>query len=136
MRIKRVTILTVFKERKEYLIKILLLTYIFSYIGATYNHTMDLLKYGLFPYQNVSIILNIYWTMLTLLDFLAIVVLFFHIDLGLIFYGLIIISDVIVNYSFMILTKGIWSWINFGQISQMLFLVIYLSTFHYIFVWY
>lgn len=136
MSFKKVTLLSIFKTKKEYLVKLLLLIYIFSFLGATYNHTMDLIKYGLFPYQrlnnNVSLLLNIYWTMLTAFDFLAIIVLFYYIDLGLLLFGLIILSDVIVNYTFMISTKGILSVINFGQISQMLFLLIYLCTFYYI----
>jgi hypothetical protein len=134
--LKRVTLLNVFKTKKEYLLKLLLLFYIFSFLGATYNHTMDLVKYGLFPYQklnnNVSLLLNIYWTMLTIFDFLAIIVLFYYIDIGLLLYGLIILSDVIINYTFMISTKGILSIVNFGQICQMLFLIIYLCTFYYI----
>ena len=136
MSLKRVTLLNVFKTKKEYLLKLLLLFYIFSFLGATYNHTMDLVKYGLFPYQklnnNVSLLLNIYWTMLTIFDFLAIIVLFYYIDIGLLLYGLIILSDVIINYTFMISTKGILSIVNFGQICQMLFLIIYLCTFYYI----
>ena len=117
MSLKRVTLLNVFKTKKEYLLKLLLLFYIFSFLGATYNHTMDLVKYGLFPYQklnnNVSLLLNIYWTMLTIFDFLAIIVLFYYIDIGLLLYGLIILSDVIINYTFMISTKGILSIVNF-----------------------
>ena len=132
----KVTLLNVFNTKKEYLVKLLLLVYIFSFLGATYNHTMDLVKYGLFPYQklnnNVSLLLNIYWTMLTIFDFLAIIVLFYYIDIGLLLYGLIILSDVIINYTFMISTKGILSIVNFGQICQMLFLIIYLCTFYYI----
>jgi hypothetical protein len=130
---KKVTIIKVFKERNEYLIKAILIIYILSFLGATYNHTMDLVNYGLFPYQklnpNVSLFLNIYWTMLTIIDLLAIILLIFYIDMGLLMYGLIILSDVIINYSFMISTKGLWSWINFGQISQLLFLIFYLCTF-------
>ena len=136
MNTRRITIKDVFKRKDEYLIKILLLIYILSFLGATYNHIMDLFKYGLFPYQkinqNVSLFLNIYWTMLTLFDFIAILVLVFFIDIGLLLYGIIIISDVIINYSFILSTMGIWDLINFGQISQMLFLIVYICTSCYI----
>ena len=97
---------------------------------------MDLKTYGLFPYQrlndNVSLLLNIYWTLLTLIDPMAIVLFFFYIDLGLLVYALVLLSDVIVNYCFMISTKGLFSWINFGQINQLIFLIFYLATAYYI----
>ncbi len=97
---------------------------------------MDLLTYELFPYQrlntSVPLWLNVYWTVLTLIDPLAIVLLVWFIDVGLVLYGVVIISDVLINYWFMITTKGLFSWVNFGQISQLLFLIFYLATVRYI----
>jgi len=97
---------------------------------------MDLFTYGLFPYQRLNTIvplwLNIYRTVLTLIDPLAIVLLVWFIDVGLVLYGVVIISDVLINYWFMITTKGLVSWVNFGQISQLLFLIFYLATVRYI----
>jgi len=126
----------VFSTKKNYMVKILLIVYVLSFLGATYNHAMDLVTYGLFPYQrlnsSVPLWLNIYWTVLTLIDSLAIVLLVWFIDVGLVLYGVVIISDVLINYWFMITTKGLFSWVNFGQISQLLFLIFYLATVRYI----
>ncbi len=129
---RRVSVKDVFSVKKSYALKIMLIIYLLSFLGATYNHAMDLIKYGLFPYQrlnsNVPVWLNIYWTLLTFIDPLAIVLLLYFIDVGLVLYGVVIVSDVLINYWFMISTKGLFSWINFGQISQLLFLIFYLAT--------
>ena len=129
---RRVSIKDVFSVKKSYTLKILLIIYLLSFLGATYNHVMDLIKFGFFPYQrlnsNVPVWLNIYWTLLTLVDPLAIVLLLYFIDVGLVLYGMVIVSDVLINYWFMISTKGLSSLMNFGQISQLLFLIFYLAT--------
>lgn len=118
------------------MVKILLIIYLLSFLGATYNHAVDLFTYGLFPYQrlnsNVPPWLNIYWTVLTFVDPLAMALLLYCIDVGLVMYGVVIISDVCINFWFMITTKGLFSWVNFGQISQLLFLIFYLATVWYI----
>jgi hypothetical protein len=133
---KHISIYQIFTRDNYFLLKGILIIYIVSYIGATYNHLTDVLRYGVFPYQklnqHVSLSLNIYWTLLTLADPLAIIILFLSIDIGLIIYGLIIISDVIINYAFIISNYGLFSWINFGQICQILFMFFYLFTVHYI----
>lgn len=133
---KRVSLLGVFSAKDARLLKFFLIVYVASFLGATYNHAMDLILHGLFPYQRlndaVSPLLNAYWTLLILADPLAIVLLFISIDLGLVAYGLVILTDVIINYTFMISTKGILGVINFGQISQMLFLMFYLCTVRYL----
>lgn len=129
---RRVSVKDIFTVKKSYVLKILLIIYLLSFLGATYNHAMDLIKYGLFPYQrlnsNVPVWLNIYWTLLTIFDPLAIIFLLYSLNMGLVLYGVVIVSDVLINYWFMISTKGLFSWINFGQISQLLFLVFYLAT--------
>jgi len=135
MKQKRVSLREVFSARNATLFKLFLIVYTASFLGATYNHVMDLILHGLFPYQrlndSVSFLLNVYWTLLTIVDPLAIILLWISIDLGLVAYGLVIISDVIINYTFMISTYGLASVLNFGQISQMLFLIFYLSTARY-----
>lgn len=132
MKRRHVSLLEVFKAKDAGLLKLFLIVYVASFLGATYNHAMDLFLHGLFPYQRlnsaVSPFLNAYWTLLTFLDPLAILLLCFSIDLGLVAYGLVILSDVLINYTFMISTKGLFSVINFGQVSQLLFLIFYLST--------
>ncbi len=138
MKQKRVSLREVFSARNATLFKLFLIVYTASFLGATYNHVMDLILHGLFPYQrlndSVSFLLNVYWTLLTIVDPLAIILLWISIDLGLVAYGLVIISDVIINYTFMISTYGLASVLNFGQISQMLFLIFYLSTARYLHV--
>jgi hypothetical protein len=129
---RRVSVKEVFSVKKSYALKIMLIIYLLSFLGATYNHAIDLIKYGFFPYQrlnsNVPVWLNIYWTLLTFIDPLAIVLLLYSINIGLVLYGVVIVSDVLINYWFMISTKGLFSWMNFGQISQLLFLIFYLAT--------
>lgn len=133
---RTISVMKVFSTKKSYVLKILLIVYLLSFLGATYNHAMDLIKYGLFPYQrlnsSVPVWLNIYWTLLTLIDPLAMALLLYCIDVGLVLYGVVIISDVCINYWFMITTNGLFSWVNFGQISQLLFLIFYVSTVRYI----
>lgn len=133
---RKVTLIEIFSTKRNFLLKAFLILYIISFIGASYNHSMDLIKYGLFPYQrinqNVSLALNIYWTLLTVFDPLAIVLLYINIDLGLMLFGLIIISDVVINYSYIISNSGWLGWLNFGQLCQLGFLIFYLCTFLYI----
>lgn len=91
----------VFSTKRSYMVKILFIIYLLSFLGATYNHAMDLFTYGLFPYQrlntSVPLWLNIYWTVLTLIDPLAMALLLYCIDIGLVLYGVVIISDVYIN---------------------------------------
>jgi len=51
---RRVSIKDVFSVKKSYTLKILLIIYLLSFLGATYNHVMDLIKFGLFPYQRLN----------------------------------------------------------------------------------
>jgi hypothetical protein len=132
----KVGILKIFTHKGNILLKCVLLIYVLAFICAFYNHTSDLIKYGLFPYQNIDIHvkpwLNIFWTSLTIIDPLAIVILFFNIKYGINVFLLVIVVDVIVNYSFIIQNYGIWSWINYGQICQLLFMIFVLATFLWI----
>lgn len=80
--------------------RIILLIYILAFSGATFNHVSDLVEFGLFPYSEmygVPAFMNIYWTSLTLLDPLAILVLLLHVRRGCILYLAIMLSDVAVN---------------------------------------
>lgn len=137
MKKNRVNMFDLFNIEKEWLTKIILIIYIFAYLGATYNHVSDIVKYGFFAYQkvneNVPIFLNIFWTLLTFFDPLAITLLLFTTYYGLLVYGLIIVSDVILNYYFVITTYGLIYVLNFGQICQLLFLFFYLVTVIYVY---
>ena len=78
-------------------IKILLFIYITGFAIGTTTHTIELIKGGFLPYTNVPLWKNIYWTLLTLLDFTAIILVLKKIIPALVLSSLIIVSDVIIN---------------------------------------
>ena len=126
-------LIKLFKSKGHILTKIELVIYLASFLGAFYNHASDLVNCGLFPYSrlnpDVAVWLNIYWTMLTILDPAAIIILFFNIKAGLWCYLAIIVSDAIINFTFAIGNYGWSAWINFGQICQLSFMIFVLATF-------
>jgi hypothetical protein len=80
-------------------VKIFLSIYIIGFgIGGTI-HLISLIKGGFLPYENVPLWKNIYWTSLTFLDFLVIIMILKSIKPALLISNLIIISDVIINCS-------------------------------------
>jgi len=111
--------------------KIILCIYIFAFIGATYNHINDLIRGGLFPYTkwwNVPLLMNIYWTLLTILDPVAIILLLMSSYIGCIFYIIIMTTDVAIN-----LYANIVYWKqpliqSYGLIMQTAFLIFILAT--------
>jgi hypothetical protein len=113
-------------------VKILLVIYVLSFLGASYNHVADVAAHGLFPYQrldaNVPGWLNVYWTALTVIDPLSVLMLAMHIPLGLLFYICVMVSDVAVNYWFYGYYYGLRSCLNFHMICQLLFLLFLLAT--------
>ncbi len=80
-------------------IKILFFFYIIGFAVGTTTHTIELIQGGFLPYNHVPLWKNIYWTSLTFLDFLAIILILKSIVPALIISNLIIISDVIINIS-------------------------------------
>jgi len=89
-----------FWRNKNTIEKIVICVYIIAFFGATYNHIADIVKGGLFPYTNwwnVPMSMNIYWTVLTILDPIAIIILSINIYIGYWLYLLIMISDVCIN---------------------------------------
>ncbi len=80
-------------------LKILLLLYIVGFAVGTTTHTQELIKGGFLPYNHVPLWKNIYWTSLTILDFLAIVLVLKSVIPALVVANLIIVSDVIINGS-------------------------------------
>ncbi len=111
--------------------RIIILIYILAFTGASYNHIADLARHGLFPYTSlfgVPPALNIYWTSLTLLDPLAILLLFLRPRAGCLFYLLIMLTDVPINiYANMVY----WEQPLFespGLIMQIAFLLFLLLT--------
>ncbi|MFZ5940358.1 MAG: hypothetical protein ACOYXB_07270 [Bacteroidota bacterium] len=112
--------------------RIILVIYILAFAGATFNHVSDLVEFGFFPYSamyGVPAFMNIYWTALTLLDPLAILVLLLHVRRGCLFYLAIMLSDVTIN-----LFAEIKYWKqplteSYGLILQVAFLLFLLFTF-------
>jgi len=120
-----------FKQTNIY-IKTILIIYVLSFLGATYNHVADLIRGGLFPYQqwneNVTVPLNIYWTLLTLFDLLSIILLLSNITLGIAAFGIVIISDVLINSIYTWYHYGFCRCLNFEMVCQFLFMVFLLIT--------
>ena len=91
---------TVFHRPYPLWIKIILAVYMIAFAAATWNHAADIMTAGLFPYDkfwDVPCWMNVYWTSLTILDPLAIMVLLFYLRPGLLIYFIIMFSDVAIN---------------------------------------
>ena len=92
-----------FHQKEFNIIRIITLIYIIGFAVGTTTHTMDILRLGLFGYNHVSLGVNIYWTMLTLLDPLAIVLLLVKPKWGIVLSVVIMVSDLTVNITHTIL---------------------------------
>ena len=108
-------------KRNNIYLNIIICIYVFAFLIATSTHSYDLFKYGFLPYVKSPLWANIYWTSLTFLDPLSIIILFVNIRIGLIFYTLIIVSDVIINMYFTIVNQGFIGLLNIFMICQILF---------------
>ncbi|MBN1116900.1 MAG: hypothetical protein JXA77_06840 [Bacteroidales bacterium] len=82
-------------------LQILLFLYIIGFTIGTTTHTIDIIKGGFLPYNHLELWKNIYWTSLTLLDFLAIVLVIYSLVPALILANIIMISDVLINTQFL-----------------------------------
>jgi hypothetical protein len=109
-------------------VKIVLFFYIIGFAIGTTTHTMDLVKGGFLPYNNAPLWKNIYWTSLTLLDFLAIILILNSVVPALILSNLIIISDVIINSIGVRLSDLVDYGANYKLIMQMIFCIFILIT--------
>ena len=112
--------------------KFILIAYILAYIGATYNHVMDIKNFGLFYHDlntNVPLIVKTYWTLLTLADPISIIILLINARAGIISYTIIIVSDVIINILIALNLWGIHGLLNIGMICQFGFMVFLLTTY-------
>ena len=116
-----------FWKKTNWLYRILIVIYVLSFSGATYNHVSDLVRGGFLPYQNfdanVPGWLNVYWTLLTFFDPIAIVVLIANVGFGAWLFLAIIVSDVIINVSYLTMNYGLERCLNFFTICQALFMV-------------
>jgi hypothetical protein len=86
------------------IVKIFFVIYMLCFLWATKNHILDIWRGGFLPYSYAPLAFNIYWTSLTLLDPLAIVLLYYLPYHGMVLAVLIMVSDIAVNlyatYSF------------------------------------
>ncbi len=110
---------------------VILVVFILAFTGATYNHIMDLVSGGLFPYTKkwgTPESFNLYWTSLTILDPLAIAALIINVRVGYIVALCIMFIDVPIN-----LYTNAYHWSlalhkNYVLLMQMAFLIFLLFT--------
>ena len=120
-----------FIDKNRWYDSVILFVFVLAFAGATYNHVMDLVHGGLFPYTNkwgTPEGLNLYWTSLTVFDPLAIAVLILNVRFGYVFALCIMLTDVPINFYTNI---GYWSLEfhkNYFLLTQIAFLVFLLST--------
>lgn len=89
----------VFKSKELNLVKVIFAIYIFGFSYGTTNHIIDIHRDGLLGYDYVPLPINIYWTLLTILDPLAIILLLFLPFWGMVLSVLIMSTDLAVNIS-------------------------------------
>ena len=75
------------------------LVYALCLSGATYNHARIVLEHGLtWDYGGVPLFVSVFWTTLTFIDALAVVLLFAKPTAGLLLTVAIMVADVAVNW--------------------------------------
>jgi hypothetical protein len=89
----------IFKSKELNFIRVIFAIYIFGFSYGTTNHITDIYRDGLLGYTYVPLPINIYWTLLTILDPLAIVLLLFFPFGGMILSVWIMATDLAVNIS-------------------------------------
>lgn len=94
------------------------LVYFVGFLTGTTTHTIDNIANGLFGYTNFHIALNIYWTSLTLLDPLSILLLILAPEAGLVLSAFVMISDLAVNYGVIL---HLHQSLNYAVICQLVF---------------
>lgn len=75
----------------------LFILYATCFVGAGLNHAHDLWLGGWLPYMPAPLPMNVYWSLLTVLDPLTAALLFWRPRAGMVLAVLIMISDVAVN---------------------------------------
>jgi hypothetical protein len=101
------------------------LIYAICLAGATYNHAKIVAVHGLdWNYGGLPVFVSRFWTALTFLDALAVILLMFKPKIGLVLTVAIIVSDVAINS---------WVGITYGFdipsfLAQALFLLFVMST--------
>ena len=85
------------KIKKLNAVRIIFAVYIFGFAYGTRNHIMDIIADGWLGYDFVPFPINLYWTLLTFFDPLAIVLLLSFPFAGIILSGVIMASDIAIN---------------------------------------
>jgi hypothetical protein len=94
-------------RRYPRVVKILFAVYALGFLFGTWNHVLDLRHGGFLPYTYAPLAFNIYWTSLTVLDPLAVFLLFVLPYYGMVLAVFIMVSDLAVNlYAGCILFPG------------------------------
>lgn len=97
------------------------LIYMLCLTGATFNHLQDLIHGGWLPYHYAPFWTNVFWTSLTFIDPLAIVLLWWHSSAGIWLTLGIMLADVTVNLSFG-LAHSVSLANSLGLLAQVIFL--------------
>ena len=88
-----------FKIKELNIVRLIFALYVFGFAYGTRNHIIDICNDGLLGYHYVSLPINIYWTSLTVLDPLAIILLLFSPYSGMLLSVFIMSTDIAVNVS-------------------------------------
>ena len=103
-------------------------SYALCLLGAASTHMWTLVTHGLYwDYGGAPVFTRIYWTSLTALDPLAVVLLFVRPRAGLLFTLVIIVSDVAHN-TWLMSRSLAPDWSNWMYVSQVVFLIFVLLT--------
>ena len=93
------SILFNFKIKELNIVRLIFALYIFGLAYGTRNHIIDICNDGFLGYTYVPLPINIYWTSLTVLDPLAIILLLFSSFSGMLLSVFIMATDIAVNVS-------------------------------------
>ncbi len=93
------TLLFNLKIKKLNIVRIIFAIYILGFTYGTRNHIVDICNDGLLGYTYVPLPINIYWTSLTVLDPLAIILLLFSPHSGMVLSMFIMATDIAINMS-------------------------------------
>jgi hypothetical protein len=111
---------------------VFLLIYAISLAGALYNHLNDIYRGGFLPYHWAPFWTNCYWTSLTFVEPVAIILLLLKPRYGVLLCIAIIVSDVIINFAFTGFSEGFDQLANPFFIMQFSFFCFVLGTCRYV----
>jgi hypothetical protein len=86
-----------FRDRALHLVRAMFAVYIFGFAYGTRNHVVDILADGWLGYDYVPLPINLYWTLLTFFDPLAILLLLSFPFAGILLSVLVMASDIAIN---------------------------------------